>query len=226
MSNKTYRAYSEHLGDIDAADFVAREGDLFWDPETTTLRVGDGTAGGQLVSTGGGGTLDQFARNTANTATSNTIYTQGVDAGQNTLISSAQANTIYTQGVDASQNTKIQAAFDKANTATSGGAIDASEISANTTLTAANSGGFIQISAGSPTTIILPDPALAQNKAIHYVFWQNTSSVITLKTVSTSAFYGPAGSGANTKNLSQATTQHWQVWSDGADYVVFAVKAA
>ena len=50
----------------------------------------------------------------ANSATTNTIYTQGVDAGQNTYIQSAfdtantsSANTIYTQGVDATQNTRL-----------------------------------------------------------------------------------------------------------------------
>jgi hypothetical protein len=46
--------------------------------------------------------IDQYARNTANSATANTIYTQGVDATQNTRITSVDV--------------KAQAAFDYANT--------------------------------------------------------------------------------------------------------------
>jgi hypothetical protein len=55
--------------------------------------------------------IDQFARNTANNASSNTVIIQGVDNTQNTNITAA--------------NTRAQAAFDKANTAitTSGGSI-------------------------------------------------------------------------------------------------------
>ena len=56
---------------------------------------------------GGGGTLDQYARDTANTSSANTIYTQGVDATQNTSITFLN---VYTQ-----------AAFDKANTGGGGG---------------------------------------------------------------------------------------------------------
>ena len=78
---------------------------------------------------------DQYARDTANTASANTIYTQGVDLTQNTNISAvntfagsafdkantadvkaqaafnvantSSANTVYTQGVDNTQNTNI-----------------------------------------------------------------------------------------------------------------------
>jgi hypothetical protein len=80
---------------------------------------------------GGGGTLDQFARDTANSASSNTIIIQGVDTTQNTRLGSIETintnqNTSISiiQGVDLTQNTNItvadskaQAAFDKANTA-------------------------------------------------------------------------------------------------------------
>jgi len=59
----------------------------------------------------------------ANTASNNTVYTFGVDASQNTRISTLEANTIYTFGVDAQQNTNItgvgtfaQAAYNTANT--------------------------------------------------------------------------------------------------------------
>ena len=58
----------------------------------------------------GGGTLDQFARDTANSASANTIIIQGVDVTQNTRLSSIET-------ININQNTNIQTAFDKANTA-------------------------------------------------------------------------------------------------------------
>lgn len=89
--------------------------------------------------------IDQYSRDTANSASSNTIYTQGVDSTQNTRITAvdsyaggayAQSNAANNlaqsafdkantnasditvlQGVDTTQNTRIQAAFDKANNA-------------------------------------------------------------------------------------------------------------
>jgi hypothetical protein len=82
----------------------------------------------------------QAAFNEANTAQFNAVYTQSINSYQNTLISSVTANTTalqgglntanvnitYIQGVDLTQNTNItnvdvktQAAFDKANTASS-----------------------------------------------------------------------------------------------------------
>ena len=49
-----YRVYTEKLGGSDAATFVGNQGELFWDPTTTTLKISDGsTAGG--VGIGGGG---------------------------------------------------------------------------------------------------------------------------------------------------------------------------
>ena len=94
--------------------------------------------------------IDQYARDTANTASNNILDIQGVNDTQNTNITyatdlaqasfdyantilnldtnidqyardtanSATSNTIYTQGVDDTQNTYIQSAFDQANTAT------------------------------------------------------------------------------------------------------------
>ncbi len=82
--------------------------------------------------------IDQIARDTANSASSNTIYTQGVDTTQNTRITAvdsyaggayAQSNTnasdiTILQGVNATQNTNITAvnnfaagAYNKANSA-------------------------------------------------------------------------------------------------------------
>ena len=65
--------------------------------------------------------IDSYARTTANTASENTIYTQGVDVTQNTNITNinslAQAafdkannvssNTVIIQGVDSEQNTRM-----------------------------------------------------------------------------------------------------------------------
>ena len=90
---------------------------------------------------GGGGTLDQVARNTANSASSNTIILQGINVTQNTRLTGVetlaqaafdQANTggggggtidQYSRDVNVYQNTRIntvqvlaQAAFDYANT--------------------------------------------------------------------------------------------------------------
>jgi cytoskeletal protein CcmA (bactofilin family) len=89
--------------------------------------------------------VDQYGRDTANSASSNTVYTQGVDTTQNTRITAvdsyasgaytqanaannlaqsafnkantAAADITVIQGVDTTQNTRIQAAFDKANNA-------------------------------------------------------------------------------------------------------------
>lgn len=56
MSNKTFKPFVEKIGNTDAEDFIGNEGDLFYDPTTTTLRISDGeTPGGNVVSGGGGG---------------------------------------------------------------------------------------------------------------------------------------------------------------------------
>ena len=95
-----------------------------------------GGAGTNLLSGGAGSSTDQFARNTANSASSNTVVIQGVDLTQNTNITFAtgvsqgaynqanvtvgvdntqNSNITIIQGVDLTQNTRIQAAFDRAN---------------------------------------------------------------------------------------------------------------
>lgn len=56
MANKTYRVLLEKLGGTDPTTYVGNEGELFFDPTSTTLRVADGTtSGGSVVSGGGGG---------------------------------------------------------------------------------------------------------------------------------------------------------------------------
>jgi hypothetical protein len=97
------------------------------------------------ANTGGGSTLDQYARDTANSASSNTIIIQGVDVWQNTRMTAIEAyaqsaystansggggGTLdqYARDVNVYQNTQItsvqtlaQAAFDQANTGGGGG---------------------------------------------------------------------------------------------------------
>ena len=53
-----YRALVEKLGAASTATFVGNEGELFWDPTSTTLKISDGTtAGGQSLSISLEGTM-------------------------------------------------------------------------------------------------------------------------------------------------------------------------
>jgi hypothetical protein len=115
--------------------------------------------------------VDQFARITANNASSNTIIIQGVDATQNTRLNSLETintnqNTTISiiQGVDNTQNTNITtannaawAAFAKANSAlaNTSGAIFGGDLNVSGNLTASNIFGTLAntiIVAGAFTT--------------------------------------------------------------------------
>jgi filamentous hemagglutinin len=110
-------------------------------------------------------------------------------------------------------------------TTTGGIRKNARVLTTTTTLTVADASGFIEFNSG-PYTVTLPDPTQAANSGIGYRFWQNTTSNITLSTPA-GGFYGPSGnSGASTKVLAQATTQYWDVWSDGYNWAVFGIKIA
>ena len=78
------------------------------------------------------GTLAQAGFDAANTAAANTVYTQGVDATQNTNITSV--NTYASNAYDKanSANVLAQAAFDKANTAAAGSVDQYARDTANT----------------------------------------------------------------------------------------------
>jgi hypothetical protein len=70
MANKTYKVLLEKLGGTTATNYVGNEGELFFDPTTTTLRVGDGTTAGGSIVSGGGGSVDgslTFPDNTTQT---------------------------------------------------------------------------------------------------------------------------------------------------------------
>jgi hypothetical protein len=65
MANKTYVAFVDKQGGTTATNYIGSEGELFYDPTTTTLRVSDGsTPGGSVVSGGGGDTGDITFTNT------------------------------------------------------------------------------------------------------------------------------------------------------------------
>jgi hypothetical protein len=58
MANKTYKVLLEKLGGTNAANYIGNEGELFFDPTTNVLRVGNGTTAGGSVVSGGGGSVD------------------------------------------------------------------------------------------------------------------------------------------------------------------------
>ena len=110
------------------------------------------------------------------------------------------------------------------NTTVTGGIRKSARVIATTTtLTVADASGFIEFAGSGTYTVTLPDPTQAANSGIGYRFWQNTASNITLSTPA-GAFYGPSGSSTSTKVLAQATTQYWDVWSDGYNWAVFGIK--
>lgn len=79
MTNKTYVAFVDKQGGTTATSYIGNEGELFYDPTTTTLRVSDGsTPGGTVVSgAGGGSTFDQDL-NTSNNVTFNEVTANNV----------------------------------------------------------------------------------------------------------------------------------------------------
>lgn len=65
----------------------------------------------------GGTAQDGFARNIANTAASNTIYTQGVDITQNTSIANLNSQITILNGINLTQNNDINTATTLAQSA-------------------------------------------------------------------------------------------------------------
>lgn len=61
MANKTFKAFVDKMGGTTATNYIGNEGELFYDPTTTTLRIGDGTTpGGTVLSSGGGAGTGNF----------------------------------------------------------------------------------------------------------------------------------------------------------------------
>ena len=77
MSNKTFKAFIDKMGGTTVTNFIGGEGELFYDPTTTTLRIGDGvTPGGTVISSGGGNTGNfTFSGNTMTVPTNGIIRT-------------------------------------------------------------------------------------------------------------------------------------------------------
>lgn len=65
----------------------------------------------------GGTAQDGFARNIANTAAANTIYTQGVDITQNTSIANLNSQITILNGINLTQNSDINTATTLAQSA-------------------------------------------------------------------------------------------------------------
>tara|TARA_Y100001970_G_scaffold228511_1_gene283040 strand:- start:30799 stop:31332 length:534 start_codon:yes stop_codon:yes gene_type:complete len=77
--SSVYRPFPEKLGGQNAATFVGNEGDLFYDPTTTTLRISDGsTPGGVGIGGGGSTTLDKIEEGNTSVET--------IDTGNNGTI--------------------------------------------------------------------------------------------------------------------------------------------
>lgn len=80
MSNTVYRLFSEKLQSESVSAFIGKKGEIFYDPESGSLRISDGsTPGGIGMSSGGGGGVDPA-----------TVYTKGqVDGMFATVVGSA-----------------------------------------------------------------------------------------------------------------------------------------
>jgi hypothetical protein len=143
-----------------------------------------------------------------------------------TWLQATQIDSIFALNTLATMDTTGNVSVGGNLTVTGGIRKSARVLTSTTTLTVADASGFIEFTPGSgPYTVTLPNPTLAANSGIGYRFWQNTADNITLSTPA-GAFYGPSGSNTSTKVLAQATTQYWDVWSDGYNWAVFGIKIA
>jgi hypothetical protein len=69
MANKTFKLLADKMGGRQSSQYIGTEGEVFYDPTTTTLRISDGsTAGG--ISIGGNDTYGQFWSDTTRTVAS------------------------------------------------------------------------------------------------------------------------------------------------------------
>lgn len=76
MANKTFKLFSDKMGGRTASEYIGIEGEIFYDPTTTSLRISDGsTVGGQSLSSGGNTGYFTFAN-----------YTMSVPAGEDMYI--------------------------------------------------------------------------------------------------------------------------------------------
>lgn len=49
MSKMTFKPFLDKMGGVDASEHIAHFGELFYDPETAILRIGDGVTPGGII---------------------------------------------------------------------------------------------------------------------------------------------------------------------------------
>jgi hypothetical protein len=183
-------------------------------------------SGSQLTSIPGANVSGQVP----NASVASTVYTNAQPniTSVGTLTSLSVTGDISGSNINASSNTNVTGTLNAGNIiVTNGIRKSAKNIASGTTLTASDSGAFIElISYGNTYTVILPDPTTVSGA--FYKFWQNTNVSLTLST-SAGNFVGPAVGGgnlSNTKSIASTTTPYWEVCSDGTNWVIFAIKMA
>jgi hypothetical protein len=150
------------------------------------------------ANTAASGSIDQTARNAANTASNNITIIQGVNTSQNTSISAVDAYATGAYGKANSANVLAQAAFDAANTA-AGGSID--QTARNTANSASSNTIVIQgVDDGQNNRMtIIEDIGVNQNTRITMIEGVNTAQntrITAVDTYATGAF-----SKANSANV-------------------------
>jgi filamentous hemagglutinin len=197
---------------------------------TGNITGGNIATAGQVSATGNITTANSFVGNlvgstvsiTGNVTAGNVIVTTGLTLNGTPIVANNAANLNSIDTMTTTGNVSVGGNL----TVTGGIRKSARVLTTTTTLTVADASGFIELTpGGGPYTITLPNPTLAANSGIGYRFWQNTTDNITLSTPA-GAFYGPSGSSTSTKVLAQATTQYWDVWSDGFNWAIFGIKIA
>lgn len=96
----------------------------------------------------------------------------------------------------------------------------ATTLSAATTLTTADSGKFIEITAASTIVTSLPTPV--GNGGVNYMIWANSVSAQTIRTAVAGAFQGPGSSGATTMSIPAGAVV--SVFSDGYNWIIGSYK--
>jgi hypothetical protein len=190
---------------------------------TANYYIGDGS---QISSISGANVTGHVA----NATVAGTVYTNAQPniTSVGTLSSLSVTGDISGSNINASSNTNVTGTVNAGNIIVTNGIRKAARtIASGTTLTASDSGAFIELNSyGNTYTVTLPDPTTVSGA--FYKFWQNTNTSLTLST-SAGNFVGPAagvGNLSNTKSISSSTTPYWEVCSDGTNWVIFAIKMA
>jgi hypothetical protein len=75
MANKTFKLFADKMGGRTASDYIGNEGEIFYDPTTTSLRISDGSTAGGMSIGNNNNTYGQFWSNATQTvALPNTEY--------------------------------------------------------------------------------------------------------------------------------------------------------